>query len=125
LPWKPTGFTARQVNGNWEYEAIGMSIYEIFNGFLTWGSRARTRSQLQELDDRSLADIGISRDLLAAGVGAWPWRAPAEDDTWSPVQRSHHYSAFTRTVAALNARRTAPPLDAGEPGAEMEQRHAA
>jgi uncharacterized protein YjiS (DUF1127 family) len=41
----------------------------------TWQARARQRRQLRELDDRLLADIGISR-AAAQAAGRTPfWRA--------------------------------------------------
>lgn len=41
------------------------------------------RDELLSKDDRFLADIGISRELLEEGVGAWPWRIDqlANDET--------------------------------------------
>jgi len=33
----------------------------------------KTRRQLLEMDDRTLADIGVSRALLELGSAAWPW----------------------------------------------------
>lgn len=36
--------------------------------------RARVRRELLSLSDRLLADAGFSRELLEAGVSAWPWR---------------------------------------------------
>jgi len=33
----------------------------------------KTRRQLLELDDRTLADIGVSRPQLELGSAAWPW----------------------------------------------------
>ena len=36
------------------------------------------RNDLLKLDARLLADAGYSRELLEAGVRAWPWRIPAE-----------------------------------------------
>jgi uncharacterized protein YjiS (DUF1127 family) len=42
---------------------------------VTWQTRARQRRQLRELDDRLLADVGISR-AAALTVGRTPfWRA--------------------------------------------------
>ena len=41
----------------------------------------RDREMLLKLDDRQLADIGISRELLDSGVTAWPWKVNVEDQT--------------------------------------------
>ena len=37
----------------------------------------RDRNLLLRLDDRTLADINISRELLDSGVKAWPWKLAA------------------------------------------------
>ena len=42
-------------------------------------ARRRDRKLLLRLDDRTLADINISRELLDAGVTSWPWN-PAADE---------------------------------------------
>ncbi len=42
-------------------------------------ARRRDRKLLLQLDDRTLADISISRELLDAGVASWPWRIDADD----------------------------------------------
>lgn len=44
----------------------------------TWMERSRLRQDLLRLDARLLADAGFSRELVEAGVRAWPWRAPEE-----------------------------------------------
>lgn len=38
----------------------------------------RDRNLLLRLDDRTLADINVSRELLQAGVKAWPWKLAAD-----------------------------------------------
>ena len=40
--------------------------------------RARLRRELLKHDERTLEDMGFSRELLEAGVGSWPWRLEAE-----------------------------------------------
>jgi len=42
-------------------------------------ARRRDRKLLLQLDDRTLADISISRELLESGVTSWPWRVDADD----------------------------------------------
>jgi uncharacterized protein YjiS (DUF1127 family) len=39
-------------------------------------SKRRDRKLLLRLDDRTLNDISISRELLEQGVRSWPWRLP-------------------------------------------------
>ena len=41
-----------------------------------WMERARSRRQLAELDDRMLADIGLSRGDLRDAFALPPWRDP-------------------------------------------------
>jgi len=41
-------------------------------------SKRRDRKLLLALDDRTLADISISRELLEEGVRAWPWTIPSD-----------------------------------------------
>jgi len=41
-------------------------------------SKRRDHQLLMKLDDRTLADINISRELLEEGVKSWPWRLPVE-----------------------------------------------
>jgi len=50
----------------------------LISNLLTWLERSRLRQDLLKRDERSLADIGIARDLLEAGVRAWPWLAPSD-----------------------------------------------
>ena len=42
-------------------------------------ARRRDRKLLLALDDRTLADISISRELLDHGVKSWPWKLDADD----------------------------------------------
>lgn len=102
-----------------------MSIFKNFlNRLLTWASHARTRSELLELDDRSLTDIGISREMLMQGRRAWPWRAPADEEAWHPLDRSHRYWQLDHAWAELNANQTVEPVKAG-PGTEADHLEAA
>lgn len=48
---------------------------------LVWLERSQLRKQLLRRDEKVLADIGVSRDLLLQGVRAWPWKAPV-DPVW-------------------------------------------
>ena len=57
-------------------------------------ARARTREALLRQSDRTLADAGFSRELLLAGVDAWPWRVD-------------HAAADARDAALLAERRRA------------------
>ena len=60
-----------------------------------------TRRRLLELDDRTLADIGVSRALLERGPQAWPWRPetePAAVATVVPKPRSEARPALDRAA---------------------------
>ena len=46
-----------------------------FSQFL---SKRRDHKLLMQLDDRTLADINISRELLDQGVKSWPWHMPQD-----------------------------------------------
>ena len=41
-------------------------------------SKRRDLKLLMKLDDRTLADINISRGLLEQGVKSWPWHVPQD-----------------------------------------------
>ena len=52
-------------------------------------ARGLVREELLLKDDRLLADIGISRELLEEGVAAWPWRIDQRgDDATRPAPRT-------------------------------------
>ncbi len=48
-------------------------IGEMYNSYMTKRGRAEAHSILLNLDNKMLADIGISRDALEGGVTYWPW----------------------------------------------------
>jgi uncharacterized protein YjiS (DUF1127 family) len=60
-------------------ESIKMAISNLFKNLREWYRRTAVRQRLLGLDDRVLADIGVSRELLDLGVRAWPWQVPSED----------------------------------------------
>ena len=59
-----------------------------------------TRRALLELDDRTLADIGVSRALLKLGPQAWPWRPerPAAVVSVVPTRRTEAEPALDRAA---------------------------
>jgi len=74
--------------------------------------RARVRRELLNLSERSLTDAGFSRELLEAGVSAWPWRVNQDTDPLNFIasgEISRHSRAATgtqeyrRAVAELKA----------------------
>jgi len=54
----------------------------------------RTRRYLVSLDDRTLADMGFSRELLEQGAQAWPWRVP------EVTYGAHTLEAYMRRFSA-------------------------
>jgi uncharacterized protein YjiS (DUF1127 family) len=50
----------------------------LVSNLLTWTERSHLQQELLRLDARLLEDAGYSRELLEAGVAAWPWRLPGE-----------------------------------------------
>ncbi|MBX3685030.1 MAG: hypothetical protein KF909_02765 [Rhodocyclaceae bacterium] len=41
--------------------------------------KARLRREFLSRSDRFLDDVGLSRDLLEQGVGAWPWKSSEQN----------------------------------------------
>jgi uncharacterized protein YjiS (DUF1127 family) len=70
----------------------------LISPLLTWLERSQLRKQLLSRDDRVLADIGLSRELLAQGVRAWPWTAPT--DPIGGLGRFKFAPAFSETELA-------------------------
>ncbi len=46
----------------------------IFDLLLEWQERARSRHHLQQIDDRLLADMGLTRDMVEAEIRKPVWR---------------------------------------------------
>jgi len=44
----------------------------------------KTRTQLMQMTDWQLEDVGISRRLLNQGIGSWPWREDASAESTTP-----------------------------------------
>jgi uncharacterized protein YjiS (DUF1127 family) len=76
----------------------------------TWIERSRLRHDLLQLDSHLLADAGFSRDLLEAGVGAWPWRIVAEQAS-GPVRLTE--AEYRAAVAELESYSDADLHDLG------------
>jgi len=52
-----------------------MNLLDRFSNAVDRASKTRTLKVLRGLSEEQLRDVGISRQLLAEGVRAWPWRA--------------------------------------------------
>lgn len=50
------------------------NVMQSIRSFFLNSGQERLRRQLLEQNDRVLADVGFSRELLEAGVEYWPWR---------------------------------------------------
>ncbi len=82
----------------------------------TWLERSRLRQNLLRMDARVLADIGYSRELLKAGVRAWPWKAPVEPaEGLGRLNLGPRLSeaAYATAIAELKASSDADLLDLG------------
>ena|SRR5450631_2222746 len=71
-------------------------------------SKRRDRKLLLKLDDRTLADIAISREMLEQGVKAWPWRLPEDS-----VQVAAVAGSFRTAVRELESYNDAELADLG------------
>lgn len=47
---------------------------------IVYGQKERVRRELLQRSDRSLIDLGFSRQKLEQGVAAWPWREQLGND---------------------------------------------
>ncbi len=69
------------------------SLYTRFQNYMMHLGNVKTRRILLQLDQRTLEDAGLSRDLLEQGVSAWPWRieeaaeVPRQQVEAAPIQR--------------------------------------
>lgn len=50
------------------------TVRQSVHNALVRSGRARARTELLRLSERTLQDAGFSRALLESGVDAWPWR---------------------------------------------------
>ena len=82
---------------------------------LNWIDRSRLRHSLLQLDARLLADAGFSRELVEAGVRAWPWRTPAEPEGLGslPFGRRPTEADYRAAIAELESYSDADLLDLG------------
>ena len=75
----------------------------LISKLLTWIERSRLRKDLLRLDARLLADAGYSRELLEAGVRAFPWRLPAEPPAAPALARVLSDAEYHAAVAELES----------------------
>lgn len=54
--------------------AVGRAALAVVTRFETWAERSRQRSELANLDARTLHDIGISRSDIAVEINKPFWR---------------------------------------------------
>jgi uncharacterized protein YjiS (DUF1127 family) len=88
----------------------------LISNLKSWLERSRLRQELLRREDRVLADIGVSRTLLEAGLRAWPWLAPTEPRVqfgrFAP-SREVTRADYARAVAELEASTDADLRDLG------------
>jgi len=111
----------------------------LLSSVLTWIERSRLRHDLLRLDPHLLADAGYSRELLEAGVSAFPWRIPAEPPAGPmfvgrPLSEAEYRAAVAELesysdadLQDLGLSRAAIPeaVRHGRPGFPEDQRRAA
>ena len=86
-----------------------IAIYKLLKGdhdSAEKAGRERARRAFLQMNDRLLADAGISRELLNRGVKAWPWRAEANAELDSASASSsapaHAAARVSATAAAAS-----------------------
>jgi uncharacterized protein YjiS (DUF1127 family) len=85
----------------------------LISKLLTWIERSRLRQDLLQLDARLLADAGFSRELVEAGVHAWPWRAPTEPSAALHLGRPLTEAEYRAAIAELESYSDTDLLDLG------------
>lgn len=58
--------------------SIFRKIKDAFIEASVLNGKVRARNELLRMSDRQLTDFGFSKELLQAGVSAWPWRMEEE-----------------------------------------------
>lgn len=66
-----------------------------YERYMTYVGKMKTRQVLLQCSNRTLEDLGISRDLLDQGIKAWPWHAVTEQ----PAKQSIAYTTQTKKQA--------------------------
>jgi len=92
-------------------------------------SKRRDRKLLLQLDDRTLTDINISRELLEQGVKAWPWRlhedsvrvAAAANEIRTAVKELQNYSDAELADLGISRGSIQDAVLHGRPGIEQSQ----
>lgn len=67
--------------------------------FFELTGRARLRRELLQYSNRTLEDMGFSRELLEAGIEAWPWRTGLQ----APVTGAEYRQAVKELSAYSDA----------------------
>jgi len=85
----------------------------LISNIFSWIERSRLRHDLLRLDARLLADAGFSRELVEAGVRAWPWRAPEEPAGSLHFGRPATEADYRAAIAELESYSDTDLLDLG------------
>ncbi len=75
------------------------SVVDGLGNFFELTGRARLRRELLQYSDRVLEDMGFSRELLDAGLDAWPWRKGLQ----APVTGAEYRNAVKELSAFSDA----------------------
>jgi uncharacterized protein YjiS (DUF1127 family) len=82
----------------------------------------RTRRYLVGLDDRTLEDMGFSRELLEQGSKAWPWRVPGAPDGADRLQAYiRDFSPEAEPQAAVPSPRIEPAVRFTQPDLDAKK----
>jgi len=71
--------------------------------YMTRRGQIEVHRVLVNQSDRSLEDMGISRELLAGGIDNWPWTAPVDDGF--TLQSASNSAAVAQTKATSKPNR--------------------
>lgn len=82
-----------------------------YNRHMILRGRESARQGLLGLNDRLLKDNGFSRELLEAGIHAWPWRLDSENDT--PALVLHKTVRIEKAVSELESYSDRDLMDLG------------
>ena len=78
-------------------ESQGGLFHRIAEAFSRWRRRRATREELDELDDRALADIGMARADVPYAASVEPLApVPAHDQPIVPAPDEHEADEFAR-----------------------------
>ena len=66
--------------------------------------RRKALAELNNMSDRTLEDLGISRSLLSQGIQSWPWKSDMELTNSPKQSKSSEIKAAIRELQSYNDR---------------------